>query len=556
MSAAWPLLNRTLGLREISRLYEKAQSLSGSFPRRALEVLNISTRVSGPMDTIPASGPLLVVANHPFGTLDGLSIAAALEPFRKDVRLLVNQALSAIPELRELCFFVDPFGGATGVARSRAGLRAAHLWLRRGGTLVMFPAGEVAHGRLSNGTHADSAWSETVGRLVTQSRATVVPVHVRGRNGASFYAAGRMHPRLRTFLLPREMLRRAGQEVALTFGAPIRPLSTTAIAAHDVAATAREVTAILRSAVDALGDSKPESNRFADEIAALPSSASLVAAGHFSVYVACSAQIPTLIREIGRVRELTYRAIGEGTGRALDLDGFDDHYQHLFLWDNRANTVVGAYRIGEVERLVAAQGVAGLYTQQLFQFDERFVRQLGPALELGRSWIRAEYQKNYNALSLLWKGIARFVVERSNARVLFGPVSISSRYSDSSHALLMAFLEQNFQDASLAPLVQPRHPKHRAPVPAEIVLPKTIDDAQALVMRLEQDGKGVPVLLRQYLKLNARLIGFNVDPDFGDALDALMMVDLTQVDRHILARYLGSDTARQFLAKHAPAAAA
>lgn len=558
ITAAWPFLTRALGLRDISILYDKAKSLSGSFPRRVLQVLDVSTQISGALDSIPSSGPLLVVANHPFGTLDGLAIAAALEPCRDDVRVLANHALSAIPELRDLCFFVNPFGGAAGVARSRAGLRAAHLWLRQGGTLIVFPAGEVAHGPLRHGTHADGAWNDTVGRLAIHTGASVLPVHVHGTNSKSFYAAGRLHARLRTLLLPREMLRHAGRAVTLTFGTPVSHRRTMAAVGvePDGEPTPQHVTATLRAAVEALRDSAAEGDGFAREIAALPESAHMVSAGHFSVYAACAAQIPQVLREIGRVREVTYRAIGEGTGRTIDLDRFDNHYHHLFLWDRKAKMVVGAYRLGDVQALVAAHGVTALYTQHLFQFDERFVGQLGPALELGRSWIRAEYQKNYNALLLLWKAIGRFIVERSNARVLFGPVSISSRYSDSSHALLMAFLEQNFQDRALAPLVHPRHPKRPAPLAADIVLPKTIEQAQTLVSRLERDGKGVPVLLRQYLKLNARLIGFNVDPDFGDALDALMMVDLTQVHRHILARYLGAETARQVLTKHAPATAA
>ena len=198
---------------------------------------------------------------------------------------------------------------------------------------------------------------------------------------------------------------------------------------------------------------------------------------------------------------------------------------------------------------MATAGVDGLYTRTLFRYDERLIARLSPALELGRSFVRAEYQKNYNALLLLWKGIGRFVATHPEYRVLFGPVSISCRYSDSSHRLLMAFLHQNHLDSDLAELVEAINPRVVNPAPA-LPVPRSVEEADRLVTEAERDGKGVPILLRQYLKLNAKLLGFNVDPQFGDALDALMMVDLTTVDGAILNRYLGRQATAQFLARH------
>ncbi|MFN7983565.1 MAG: GNAT family N-acyltransferase [Vicinamibacterales bacterium] len=285
------------------------------------------------------------------------------------------------------------------------------------------------------------------------------------------------------------------------------------------------------------------------DIAKLPTSACLVASGEFQVFVATARQIPAALAEIGRLRECTYRAIGEGTGRTLDLDTFDEDYLHLFLWDRARRVIVGAYRIGQTDRVTAERGVEGLYTRTLFRYDERLIARLSPALELGRAFVRAEYQKDFSPLLLLWKGIGQFVVQHPRYRVLFGPVSISARYSDSSHNLLMAFLEQNHRDHDLAELVRAVNPAQPRSA-ASTTVPKKLEETNALVAQSEADGKGVPVLLRQYLKLNARLLGFNVDPDFGDALDALMMVDLTNVAPGILHRYLGRTGADAFLAHH------
>ena len=290
----------------------------------------------------------------------------------------------------------------------------------------------------------------------------------------------------------------------------------------------------------------------AGEVAALSGDCRLLESGPFQVYCARSGQIPTTLREIGRLRAVTFHAVGEGTNCSIDLDRFDETYLHLFSWDRDQRRIVGAYRIGQTDRIVADAGVAGLYTRTLFRYDELLIDRLAaPALELGRSFVRAEYQKNYNALSLLWKGIGRFVARHPEYRVLFGPVSISARYSDASHRLLMSFLRQNHFAPEFGELVAALHTSRIAAAPAgRVSVPRSLDEVNRLIEHVETDGKGMPVLLRQYLKLNARLIGFNVDPAFGETLDALMLVDLTAVDLPILNRYLGRDDAKHFLAYH------
>ena len=555
LAAARPLLEYALDLETYRRLYRRAQlDTDGPFEHRALRVLDITPCVSiEELADIPPSGPLIVAANHPHGLLDGLLLADALRGVRPDVRVLANGLLQRIPELGDLCFFVDPFDRPGAAERSRAGLRAAHMWLRRGGALVIFPAGEVAHRWLPGSARSDSDWKPIAGRMAAATGASVVPAFIDGVNSRLFYLAGRAHPGLRTILLARELLKKRNRRVTVRFGPPL---------ANDDAAAgdARRSTARARSAVERLaGRVAPElrSGDSAAEVARLPRESCLVESGAFQVFCAEARDMPATLDHIGTLREIAYRAVGEGTGRTRDLDRFDARYLHLFLWNRDRQEVAGAYRIGRTDRILAAEGVHGLYTRTLFRYDERFMARLSPALELGRSFVRAEYQKNYSALLLLWKGIGQYVVRHPQYRVLFGPVSISTRYSDASHQLLAAFLDQNHLDRELAELVEATHPRRSRPAPpAPIAIPRSVDEASRLVSQMEQDGKGMPVLLRHYLKLNARLIGFNVDPGFGDALDALMLVDLTTVDSAILSRYLGRQEAAQFLARHRPGVAA
>ncbi|MCW1885387.1 GNAT family N-acetyltransferase [Luteolibacter flavescens] len=283
------------------------------------------------------------------------------------------------------------------------------------------------------------------------------------------------------------------------------------------------------------------------EIASLNRRGPLASQGRFDVFLAAAWEIPSILHEIGRLREITFRAVGEGTGKALDLDPFDASYLHLFLWDREAGQVAGAYRLGCTDVLLAAGGPSALYTSTLFDFEEPFLDYLRPALELGRSFVAPDYQKSIHPLGLLWRGIGRFVAERPRYGRLFGPVSISREYTAYSQDLIVRFLRDSKQDRTVSGWVRPRHPY--GGLPAEDGISQrlqSIEEVSAAVSAAEPDKKGVPVLLRQYLKLNATLLEFNVDPDFSDVLDALVLVDLRQAPATVLTRYMGEDGYRAF----------
>lgn len=259
-----------------------------------------------------------------------------------------------------------------------------------------------------------------------------------------------------------------------------------------------------------------------------------------------------MLREIGRLREVTFRAAGEGTGREIDLDRFDAHYLHLFVWNATTRRVIGAYRMGQTDVLLDRFGVNGLYTSTLFRYSAKLMRQIDPALELGRSFVALEYQRDYSPLLLLWKGIGRFVTLHPRYRHLFGAVSISDEYQSTTRQLLMSFLRAHNFDHELAAHVRPKHPPRElrgfeAEVPNAAAVVSDLADVEELIGEIESDGRGVPVLLRQYLKLNARMLGFNVDSTFGDVLDGLVLVDLMRLEPPLLKRYLGRDGAAAFL---------
>jgi len=291
------------------------------------------------------------------------------------------------------------------------------------------------------------------------------------------------------------------------------------------------------------------------EIDALPSDQRLVDRGRFQVYCARAGQIPRTLQEIGRLRELTFRAVGEGTGRCFDLDPFDAFYLHLFVWDTHAAAIAGAYRLGLVDEILARHGKGGLYTHSLFKYRTRLLDALNPAIEVGRSFVRAEYQRSFAPLLLLWSGIGRFVERSPQYAVLFGAVSISGRYAPASRRLIVEYLSAYRADTRLTSQVRPRRPFRdgiRTSTPdGGIPAPRSLEELSQQIAQIEPDRKGVPVLLRQYLQLGGRLLGFNLDRDFADTLDGLIMVDVRQVDGAVLERYMGERGAAAFRAYHA-----
>ena len=547
------LFSRVAALTPLGRIYADASSGPPDVPftSRALTALDVSTVVDGTRH-IPATGPLVVVANHPFGALDGLVMLDVFGRVRPDVKLLGNQWLSGLPELRDRLLRVDVFGGRAAAHRNGLAVRAALHWLARGGCVALFPAGEVAHTVAPDGRVVDSPWRATAGELAVRAGAAVLPLYFEGANSPLFRAAGRIHPLLRTALLPHELLAKRGTRVSVRVGAPT--------AARDLATRgdARARTAHLRAAVDALSlpalpalpapvAARGDQNRLASDIAALGEP--LLESGSYQVFCATAPELPAVLDEIGRLREIAFRAAGEGTGRARDLDAFDQTYRHLFVWDRQSHEVAGAYRLGATDEILAASGPAGLYTRTLFDYGDALLAQLGPALELGRSFVAPSYQRDFSPLLLLWKGISRFVARSPRYRRLFGVVSISDSYESISRQLMVKFLQTTRFDADLGRLVRAKNPP--APARTGLVASATVErlaDVSALIRRLEPDGKDMPVLLRQYLKLNARLLGFSIDPAFGNVLDGLVVVDLDDVEPAILARYMGRDEAAAFQA--------
>ena len=572
-------LERGLRLHQLNRIYLQIISEPGRakrFADSALEGLNISYEAGGSgLASIPAAGPVMVVANHPFGGVDGLILASALQAVRPDVKIMANYLLSRIPELGDVLLSVDPFEGKESFVRNITPLRKGMDWLKKGHMLAIFPAGSVSSLNLQDHRIADPHWNSTVARIVRKAKAPVLPMFFEGANSAFFQAASLVHPAFRMALLPHELLRKRNRRIRLKVGT-VLPFKTL-----DMFDTDEKLMTYLRMRTYALRDEPsrrpgargktipfkkpaqptlqvivpaPRLNVLESEVDRLPAGQLLLRMGEYRVFHAAAHQIPNLLTEIGRLREITFRETDEGTGKETDLDRFDAHYTHLFVWNQEKRHVVGAYRLGLVDTVLKRYGKNGLYTSTLFDFKSRFLERVECGIELGRSFVRKEYQRFYAPLLLLWRGIAHFVARNPQYTVLFGPVSISRAYSDLSRQLMMAYLRINHYEPDLARFIKGRTRMRRRGlrmgVECKDVVPADMENLSTLISEIEADRKGVPVLLKHYVKLGGKLMGFNIDPAFGNTLDGLIMVDLLKCDKRILERYMGPEGAAHFFCYH------
>ncbi len=544
------LLAEVSGLKRLERFYNEIEQAPGQDLIAALFAhLDLGLEVDNDdLAQIPKEGGVAFIANHPYGAIDGLALIDVVRRVRPDVKVMANFMLRQLEPLKDRFIGVNPFEQLK--ARSSfQGMRQAMEHLAGGGALGIFPAGEVSSYRTELKAVADPRWKPQVIKLIKNAGVPVVPIWFDGANSVIFQMLGMIHPDLRTMALPGEMLRMRGKRVRLRIGKPIPPKDLAAFGqVEQLARYLRAKTYSLGSGVQVRREqfvplrfprkpkdiAEPQSLHDVERELAGIADLRIGGQGEFDLYLAPSERIPHLLREIGRQREITFRAVGEGTNKRVDLDEFDLYYDHLFLWDREQKKLAGAYRIGDGRRIMERYGKRGFYTHTLFRMRKPMERVLAQSFELGRSFVPQEYQKHRLPLYLLWRGLLIHVISNPDHRYLIGPVSISGSYSRFSRGLMIHFLQKYHYDERLARLIQPRNRFLVRPDKAdgEVLLEASGEDVKKLdriIADIEPEGSAVPVLLKKYLQLNARIIGFNSDPKFNDALDGFVVLDLSKV---------------------------
>ena len=563
-----PLMN-LLNVHKLLPIFDAVppQLSAQEFSAKALEVMNVTLDIDPHLATnIPQEGPLVIVCNHPFGGIDGLALMAALLPHRPDLKLLVNIILGIFPDLRQSCLPLDVLSGtAESFAVNTSSLRAASTLLQNGGAVGFFPSGTVSHWQRGKGI-VDPDWQIAAARFAKRHNASVLPLFFHGRNSLMFNALGTMHPMARTLLLPNELKKRENTTVRLSCGRLIEP-STLRLLDNT-----ESITAYLRMRSYALANKPAEvetttqpdiramepvaDNHHPDVLQeafdSLPPECLLHQEGDYSVYSVRGGQSPLLLEELGCLRENTFRLVGEGSGKSRDLDIYDKKYHHLLLWHNKDKCLVGAYRLGKVQELLAEEGPSGLYTTTLFRMSKEFFRRYANGLELGRAVVHPKYQREYAPLMLLWKGIGRFILRNEEIHCLFGPVSLSLDYAPASLRTAVEYLQTQCGSSELSAMVKGRTlPDKMLRFASDIPLPDTLNynGLVALIKDIE-GGRGIPILFKHYLKLGGKIAAFHMDTSFN-TLDAFLLMDLTHSPQAMLERYMSVEGAKEFYARWA-----
>jgi len=542
---------------KFNKLYSKNIDKDGvEFINSVIDSLGIHFEVEqSDLKRIPAEGPFITVSNQPFGGIDGLLLLKIFLEKRPDFKLLANFLLHNIEPLTDFSIPINDLTDNSNKKFNFTYLKKTLNHLEEGNPLGIFPAAEISKIHSLNNI-SDRKWQNSLIKLTKLANVPVVPVYFQGNNSWIYHLLGNINPFLQTARLSKEFFNKKRKTIKVRIGKPItvkelNEFKNTEMTSRFLRAKTYALGSnvevkkffrpkfIARSMkVEKVIDPVPTEN-ILQEIKHLKENYFLFDSNEYSVMCGPSMETPNILTEIGRLREITFREVGEGTNRSLDIDEFDLYFYQLLIWDNKNNRIVGAYRVGRGDQIMQQFGVKGFYIQSLFNIRKGFYGVLEESLELGRSFIVKDYQRKPFSLFLLWKGILYFLLKNREYRYLLGPASISNDFSKFSQSLIIDFFRENFFNDDLAKYIHPRKRfkiKHNPNFDNEVFIKNTSSDVKKLDKFIQdiEPNYNTPVLFKKYIQLNAKLLGFNVDPKFNNCVDGLMILDIFDVPLNTL----------------------
>ena len=551
------ILMKVLKISTLNKIYNRRKHLEGlEFLEAVLEEFQIKFEIpEEDLKRLPKDGAYITVSNHPLGGVDGVLLLKLMLERRTDFKIIANFLLHRIEPLKPYIMPVNPFEDRKDAKSSIAGFKNAIMHLREGHPLGIFPAGEVStykDGKLV----VDKAWEEAAIKLIKKAEVPVVPIYFHAKNSKLFYKLSRISDTFRTAKLPSELLTQKRRIIKVRIG---KPISVNDQKEHE---SIESYSEFLRRKTYMLSHAFEDKSKILDNLSntlktppkrpksiATPGSVEtmlkevetlrnedlrLLESKNYEVFLTPADKIPNILHEIGRLREITFREVGEGTNEAIDLDGFDNYYHHMFLWDSVAKQIAGAYRMGLGSKIFAQYGIDGFYLQDLFRFEPELYKMMSQSIEMGRAFIIKSYQQKPMPLFLLWKGIVHTTLRFPEHKYLIGGVSISNQFSNFSKSLMIEFMKSHYYDPYVAQYVHPK--KEFKVILKDADKDFVFDEAEAdlnkfdkIIDEVEPGALRLPVLLKKYIKQNAKLVAFNVDPLFNNAVDGLMYIKIADL---------------------------
>ncbi len=550
------LLMKLLKISTLNKIYNRNKHHSNlDFLNAILDDFQIKFEIpEEDLKRLPKDGAYITISNHPLGGIDGILLLKLMLEQRKDFKIIANFLLHRIEPLKPFIMPVNPFEDRKDAKSSVTGFKNSILHLREGHPLGIFPAGEVSTYR-DGKLVVDRPWEEAAMKLVKKAEVPVVPIYFHAKNSKLFYKLSKINDTFRTAKLPSELLTQKRRTIKVRIGRPISVEDQKEYTnLKDFSEFLRRKTYMLANAFEhkskildglssTLKTSKApknivtpvDSTLMAKEVEMLREDGSrLLESKNYEVFLAEAKKVPNILREIGRLREITFREVGEGTNEAIDLDHFDEYYHHMFLWDNEKNVMVGAYRMGLGSQIFARFGINGFYLQDLFRFEPELYKMMSESIEMGRAFIIKEYQQKPMPLFLLWKGIVHTTLRYPEHNYLIGGVSISNQFSNFSKSLMIEFMKSHYYDPYIAQYVRPKKEfkVKLKDADKDFVFDETEADLNKfdkIIDEVEPGALRLPVLLKKYIKQNAKLVAFNVDPLFNNSVDGLMYIKIADL---------------------------
>ena len=561
----YSFLNKFIRFKKVKNLIQKhSYKDSLIFIDSILDELSLSIDYSdSELSKIPKEGAFVIVSNFPLGGIEALVLLKILSKIRDDFKIVSNARFHDIEPLESLTLPINKSKKNNKKKKKKTKshclkcTKAILKHIEEGGALGFFPArGPSLYNRNSN-LIVDNQWDTNLAKLVKIAKAPVIPVFFNDSFRKSYHILGNFHPLLQSFFVQKEMMKKKDSSISLRFGSAIN------VNEQEIFSDIWRYTRFLRARCYALGASSPiDINKFfkykkkfkitkvqaiaepipeeilEKEINSSKENYLLRSQKEFDIICAPANVFPNVLTEIGRLREITFRDVGEGSNKSLDIDEYDLYYQHLIIWDREAKKIAGAYRIGRGDEIVRRFSVKGFYLNSLFKMKKDFIPILNESLEMGRSFIVKEYQRKPLSLFLLWKGILYFLLKNPQYRYFIGPASISQDFSELSKNLLVSFFETFHLDKSLSYFVKPRK-KYKINVESfdkNILMQdigNNLNKLDKYIMEIEP-GSRMPVLFKKYIGMGAKIIAFNVDPKFNNCLDGMIFLDIFDVPQSML----------------------